>query len=283
VTIKGNGNLKLIELPQIRFPADLEVYDPKVTDNFEAGSNGIVGSKTFEYLIVPRHAGVFDIPAWSFSYLDPPKGQYTTFYNDIQRITVLKGDNETESAVISTPGREDIRVIGEDIRFIKTSRPDIKPKKLLFFRSGGYFFSFIISFLAFALAILILWFRFKNLADKEGVRYRKANALSRKHFQRARNSLTGKSDDDFLEALLKGLWGYLSDKMNMDVSGLSRDNIRDKLLTHGIDEPTLQDLNLLLESAEFLRYAPGTKEGDYQKLLEDAVNLVNKIDKTYKR
>lgn len=283
ITAKGNGNLKLIEMPSIRFPADLEVYDPKVTDNFEAGENGIMGSRIFEYLIIPRHAGEFDIPAWSFSYLDPTNGEYKTFSNDIQRITVLKGENDTESTLITTPGREDIRVIGQDIRFIKISKPDIRLKKPLFFGSRAYLFAYIISFLVFALCIVAIWYRFKNLSDQEGVRYRKANALSRKHFQRARNHLAGKNHDSFLEALLKGLWGYLSDKLNMDISALNKDNILETLTAHGIDDETLQALNQLLESAEFLRYAPGNMEGDDQKLLQDAESLVNKIEKSYRR
>lgn len=127
VNVKGNGNIKLIELPEFRFPADLEVYDPKVTDNIDAGSNGITGSKTFEYLIIPRHAGTFEIPAWSFSYFDPSLGSFKSFTSEIMTIHVTKGDGDTESTVVSTPGKEDIKMIGQDIRFIKQASRILKP------------------------------------------------------------------------------------------------------------------------------------------------------------
>jgi hypothetical protein len=283
VNVKGNGNIKLIELPAFRFPADLEVYDPKIIDNIDAGSNGITGSKSFEYLIIPRHAGSFEIPAWSFSYFDPAAVSFKTFTSDIMRINVTKGVNDSETTIVSTPGKEDIRVIGQDIRFIKTGKPNFKVRGDHFFASTGFIFSYIILLLLFIAVILYFRSRFKNLADVEGSRFRKANAISRKRLAIARKFLESSSRDEFLEALTKALWGYVSDKFNIDFSNLNRDNIRDLLMNRGVDEGTITDFIETIDNAEFLRFAPGTREGDLHQLLTRSEQVIISIEKSYRR
>ncbi|MCX6224312.1 MAG: BatD family protein [Bacteroidia bacterium] len=283
VTVKGNGNLKLIELPAFRFPADLEVYDPKITDNIDAGSNGITGSKTFEYLIIPRHAGSFEIPSWNFSYFDPTAGSFKTFTSDIMRINVTKGENDSEATIVSTPGKEDIRVIGQDIRFIKTGKPSFKVRGEHFFASAGFTFSFVILFLLFVVFIFFFRSRFKNLADVEGSRFRKANTISRKRLALARKYLESSSRDECLEALTRALWGYVSDKFNIDFSNLNRDNIRELLLNRGVDEETIKNLIETIDNAEFLRFAPGKADGDLNQLMTRSEQVIVSIEKTYRR
>ncbi len=283
VNVKGNGNIKLIELPSFRFPADLEVYDPKITDNIDAGSNGITGSKTFEYLIIPRHAGSFEIPAWSFSYFDPAAGSFKTFTSDIIRINVLKGDNDSDATVASTPGKEDIRVIGQDIRFIKTGKSNFRVRGDHFFASTGFILIYILLSLIFTALFLYYRSRFKNLADVEGSRFRKANAISRKRLAQARKFLETSSRDEFLEALTKALWGYVSDKFNINLSNLNRDTIRDLLVNRGVDEETINDFIETIDQAEFLRFAPGTGEADLQQLVARSEQVIVTIEKTYRR
>ncbi|TSA39268.1 MAG: protein BatD [Porphyromonadaceae bacterium] len=283
VNVKGNGNIKLIELPAFRFPADLEVYDPKITDNIDAGSNGITGSKTFEYLIIPRHAGAFEIPAWNFSYFDPTAGSFKSFTSDIMRINVTKGENDSEATIVSTPGKEDIRVIGQDIRFIKTGKPNFKVRGDHFFASTGFIFNYIILSLIFIVIILYFRSRFKNLADVEGSRFRKANVISRKRLALARKFLESLSRDEFLEALTKALWGYVSDKFNINFSNLNRDNIRDLLVNRGVDAETIKNFIETIDHAEFLRFAPGTGEGDLHQLLTRSEQVIISIEKTYRR
>lgn len=283
VNVKGNGNIKLIELPPFRFPADLEVYDPKIIDNIDTGSNGITGSKTFEYLIIPRHAGTFNIPSWNFSYFDPSAGSFKTYTSDIMNISVAKGENDTDATFISTPGKEDIRVLGQDIRFIKTGKSIFNIRGEHFFASAGYIFSYIILFLIFVVIILYFRSRFKNLTDIEGSRFRKANAISRKRLAQARKFLESSSRDEFLEALTKALWGYVSDKFNIDFSDLNRDNIRELLLGRGVEEDTVKNFLEAIDQAEFLRFAPGTGEGDLNQLLTRSEHVIVGIEKTYRR
>jgi hypothetical protein len=283
VNVKGNGNLKLIELPAFRFPADLEVYDPKITDNIDAGSNGITGSKTFEYLIIPRHAGSFEIPAWNFSYFDPASASFKTFTSDIMKINVTKGENESDATFVSTPGKEDVRVIGQDIRFIKSGKPNFKVRGDHFFASTGFILCYVILILIFILAILYFRSRFKNLADVEGSRFRKASAISRKRLGLARKYLESSSQDEFLEALTKALWGYVSDKFNINFSNLNRHTISDLLIARGVDEETVKGFIDTIDHAEYLRFAPRSGEDDLNQLLTRSEQVIVSIEKTYRR
>jgi hypothetical protein len=283
VVIKGNGNLKLIDLPVFRFPADLEVYDPKITDNIDAGSNGITGSKSFEYLIIPRHAGTFEIPAWNFSYFDPSSGTFKTYTSENMTIRVARGENDSESSVVSAPGKEDLRVIGQDIRFIKTSKTNLKLKGHNFYGSTGFIFVFVIVVLLFISIFLYFSYRFRNLADLQGSRFRKASLVSRKHLAMARKHLETSGRDEFLEALARALWGYIADKFNIEFSNLNRDNLRGVLESRGVDSKTIESFIETLDNAEFLRFAPGTGEGDLHELLARSEQVIDTIEKTYNR
>jgi hypothetical protein len=283
VNIKGNGNIKLIELPEFRFPADLEVYDPKITDNFDAGGNGISGSKTFEYLIIPRHAGSFEIPAWEFSYFDPTSGSFKTFTSNIMRINVIKGENDSEATMVSNPGKEDIRVIGQDIRFIKTGKINFRTKGEYFFGSSLFILLFLFIFLIFIAALLYFRSRFKNLADVQGSRFRKANVISRKRLTQARIFLEDSDRDKFLEALTHALWGYISDKFNIPLSDLKRDNIRDLLLSLNVEETTINNLIEAIDQSDYLRFAPGTGDADLHQLLNLSETVIIDIEKSYRR
>jgi uncharacterized membrane protein len=284
VTVKGNGNLKLIDLPPFHFPADLEVYDPKVTDNITAGSNGLSGSKTFEYLIIPRHAGTFEIPAWNFSSFDPSTGNYKTFTSNPMKIDVSHGENDTSGEImVTTPGKEDLRVIGNDIRFIKTGKPAFRTRGVHFFGSAGFFMIYVILLLIFTLTILFFRARFRNQADVEGSRYRRAISVSRKRLASARKALENSNQEEFLEALTRALWGYISDKFNLDASGLKRDSIRQLLLSRGVDEQIIRDFIDAIDRAEFMRFAPSAAGEGLQDLLTQSENMIISIEKTYRR
>ncbi|MFO7615636.1 MAG: BatD family protein [Bacteroidales bacterium] len=283
VVVRGNGNLKLIDLPSFRFPADLEVYDPKVTDQIETGLNGISGSKTFEYLIIPRFAGTFEIPNWSFTWFDPAAAEFRTYTTEPMKIEVQKGEQDAEGTVMTMAGRENIRLIGQDVRFIKTGDIRIRPAGQAFYGSKGFIFGYVISLLLFILTILLLHYRHKSLADAEGNRYRRASGVTRKRLAMARSHLARHDHEQVLESLLKAVWGYIGDKLNMDQSRLNRENIREMLEGKGISAETVQELEGLLDAIEFLRYAPGQVEGDYEALVSRTSDLILTIEKTYRR
>ena len=283
VVVKGSGNIKLLELPPFHFPADLEIYDPKITDNIDSGTNGITGSKTFEYVIVPRHAGNFDIPAWTFAYFDPSAGAYREFTSEAMQLRVTKGANDSEATIISTPGKEDIRIIGQDIRFIKTGKSALRKISHPFFGSTGFWFSYLAIFLLFILLASYLRNKFKNQGDVEGMRFRKAIAVSRKQLAAARHHLAANQSDLFLEALLRSLWGYIGNKFNLNLSELNRDSITDSLGSKGVEQETITGLIETIDSAEYLRYAPPIGDADFQALLHKAEEFIVLIEKSYRR
>ncbi len=283
ISLRGKGNLKLIEMPSIRFPADLEVYDPKITDNIETGENGISGSKTFEYLIIPRHVGTFEIPAWSFSYFDPSSAQYKTYSSDPLSLNVTKGDTESDPTLISTPGKEDIRVIGQDIRFIKTGKNSLKRTIGYFLSSTSFYFCYIVIALLLILALGYYRYQLKNQIDVEGTRFRKARSVSRRQLSKARACLNEGKQDLFLETLLKGLWGYLSDKFNLELAELNRTSIVGLLSDKMVPPDIITDLISIIDQAEYLRYAPSSGEADFNKLLNQSEDIIVQIEKSYRR
>jgi len=283
VTVKGSGNIKLIELPAFRFPGDLEIYDPKITDQVDAGNNGVTGSKTFEYLIVPRHAGSFEIPVWTFSWFDPTNGTYQSYSAGPMTLTVEKGANDNEATIISTPGKEDIKVIGQDIRFIKSDNTKFSKASRYFFGSAGFWLALISIFLISALVLFYFWNQFRNQTDIEGSRFRKAIAVSRKQLEKARVSLETGHSEVFLEALTRGLFGYISNKFNLGQIDLNRDNIKILLAQKGLEETIISGLMKTIDSVEFLRYAPPSGEADFRSLLAEAEDIIVRIEKTYRR
>jgi uncharacterized membrane protein len=169
------------------------------------------------------------------------------------------------------------------VRFIKTGDTRIRQAGQDFFGSKGFIFGYVISLLLFILAILLIRYRFRSLADAEGNRYRRASAVTKKRLATARYHLANHDHEQVVESLLKAIWGYIGDKLNMDQSKLNRDNIRDILAGRGMAAETLQEMDELLDSIEFLRYAPGQAEGDYEALVNRTSDLIMTIEKTYRR
>ena len=283
VTVRGKGNVKLIDLPPFKFPGDLEVYDPKIADQAETGSGGISGTKTFEYLIVPRHAGVFEIPSWTFTWFDPASGKYSDYTAPAMVLNVEKDPNNNETTLISAPGKEDIRVIGQDIRFIKTGIKGFQKVGNGFFGTAIFWFLLILVVLIALLFLGYLRYRFKNMDDREGFRFRKAIAVARKHLAASKSSLEAGKPDLFLEALLKGLWGYLGDKFNLQQSELTREAIEIHLDSQDSDKEITRSLIKVLDTAEYLRYAPGTGNADFKSLLDETEQIIIRIEKSFRR
>jgi hypothetical protein len=197
--------------------------------------------------------------------------------------TVTKGHHDSEATFISTPGKEDLKVIGQDIRFIKTDNPNLKSAGHQFFGSTGFYFSYILAILLLLLALGYFKYQFKNQNDIEGTRYRKAIAVSRKQLGKARTHLDAGKHEEFLEALLKGLWGYLSDKFNLELSALNRDSVTGLLISKGVADEIIDHLISTIDSAEYLRYAPPSGEADFRTLLEQSENIIVQLEKLYRR
>ncbi len=289
VHISGNGNLDLLKPVKIDFPPDLEVFDPKSVQNIKHSENGTSGSLNYEYVLIPRHAGNFRISPVLFSWFDPSVEKYKTGKSSEFTFSVEKSDVEDETYFTSplssgknNQGGKEVVSLADDIRFIRLTPPELRLIGKSIFGSPSFIAAYIIPlFLLFAL-ILFRKERIRRNADMNAVRNRKARKLAEKRLKRALIFL--KSDEiGFYDEILKAIWGYLSDKLGVNVSEISREKIASELRLQDLDPIIAQSLWALLDTCEMARYASETG-GDKQKVYDEAIRLISilqeKISKT---
>ena len=188
-TISGKGNLKLLEAFKLKLPADIETYDPKITDKINVSADGVKGSRTFDYLLIPRYAGNYTVPALPFSYFDPQKGQYVTLPGPEFLLKVAKGAGGDGMSVSRGTEKEDVKLLGNDIRYIKTNMPVFARKQNALFSSDFFWLLLIIPAICYVL--FLIWFRKykKDYADELGTKKRKANSMAQKQLKLANDFL----------------------------------------------------------------------------------------------
>jgi hypothetical protein len=278
IRIKGNGNLNLVEAPKIDFPPDFDTFDPKVTSSINNSSTGQSGTKIFEYLIIPRHAGNYRIPPVEFSYFDLNKNQYQTLTTGEFKISVARGNEEESAPVVSGLSREELQIIGSDILFIKPGPFELFPVERTVFGTIPFLSVYAISFVLFLLIIILMRAHIKKLQNQELVRNRKANKIARQRLRQAASHLKQNENESFYESVLKALWGYLSDKLNIPVSELSRETVEKNLATHTDDANLISGLIQLIDVCEMARFAPTQATGEMNKVYDDTVKLISKLE-----
>ena len=279
INVSGSGNLRLIEAPKLDLPVDFEVYDPKTTDRLNATDNGLSGSKSFEYLFIPRFAGQYTIPPVQFSFFNPATGKYVTRTSEGFTLNISKGDDEQSTTVTSAFSKEDVRFIGKDIRFIKQNQYKLKPVAVTFYGGNIFYLSYIGSLLLFALVALIYRRKLKENANMQLVRNKQANKLARKHLKKAASHMKQNQQEEFYEAVLKAFWGYLSDKLNIPVADLNRDNAVSSLLNRQVKNELTDELVSIIDTCEFARYAPSAAGGTMDELYNKSASLMGKLEK----
>ncbi len=282
VKISGNGNMKLINPLEFDFPADFEVYDPKTNQNLKNSAKGMTGSTTFEYLIIPRHAGDFTIPANEFTYFDPKAKRYITKLSPEFKITVAKGEGGVSNTTISSFTKEDVKFIGKDIRFIKTNIFEPIYKGKIFFGTLNFYLAYILPFLIFLLAFIFNRKRIKENADVAKMKNKRANRIAMKRLKAAAISLKANKKEEFYDEILKALWDYISDKFNIPLSDLSKDNINDILVNKDIDKEMITDFMTILDTCEFARYAPSSGSSEMDSLYQKTMETITKLEKNIK-
>ena len=282
LVISGTGNMKLINTPEVGFPQDFEIYDPKVDNKFNLTRSGLAGSKVIEYLAIPRHAGNFTIPPVEFSYFDLKSQSYKTLKTDAYTLNVAKGEGSADQVVANYTSKEDLKVLGKDIRYIKTGETSLTPKDDYFFGSMSYCLWYIIPLTLFAAYLIIYRKQALENANIAKVRTKKANKVATKRMKNAGKLLAEKNMSAFYDEVLKALWGYISDKLNIPVSQLSKDNIEEELLRYGLSEELIKEFIGTLNECEFARYAPGNQNEAMDKVYASAVDVINKMENSIK-
>ena len=283
LTISGVGNLKLIKAPEVKFPEDFEIYDPKVDNQFRITSTGLSGNQTIEYLVIPRNAGNYKIPALNFSYFDTKTKNYKTLTTEAYELQVDKGDGTTSHTVSNYNNKEDLRILNEDIRFIKQNDVKLRPRGGYFFNSFGYWLFYLIPLVIFIIIVIIYRRQIAENANVTKMKNKKANKVALKRMKEAGKLLSVSNCDQFYDEVLKALWGYTSDKLNISSSMLSKDNIEGKLQEHQVPQEVINEFINILNTCEFARFAPGEeKSQNMDKVYTSALDTIGKMENTIK-
>lgn len=283
LVVSGTGNMKLMDVPEVKFPQDFEVYDPKIDNKYNITREGLSGSKVVEYLAIPRHAGDFTIPPIEFSYFDIKSNTYKTLKTDAYTLKVEKGEGNAEQVIADFTNKEDLKILASDIRYIKTGATDLKKKQDFLFGTMPYWLGYIIPLLIFIATMLIYRKQVAENANVAKVRTKKANKVAVKRLKNAGKLLAANKRDEFYDELLKALWGYTSDKLSIPVAELSKDNIEEKLSSRQVSTELIKEFVDILNDAEFARYAPGDANATMDKEYKAAMDVISKMENSIKR
>ena len=277
IAVQGKGNIKLLENLPINFPPDFEVYDPKVVDKIGTSAAGVSGTRSFEYVIIPRHSGSFTIPSIPFSYFNPTTKKYVELETGEIVIDVEKGNEEQSSATFRSSTKEDLKYLGKDIRYIKTNETTLQQKGEYFFKSFTFWVSFFASPFLFLLFFFINKEQRKRNSNLVMVKSKKATKIATKRLKTAKSLLSEQNDKPFYEEIFKALFGYLSDKLNIPVADLNRENITDKLVSRQVNEEVVSTLSEILDRCEMARFAP-VSEISKETIYEQAVKIISQLE-----
>lgn len=284
LTVSGVGNMKLIKTPDVNVPKDFEVYDPKVTDNTEITRNGMEGSKTFEYVYVPRNPGHYTIPPVEFCYYDLESNSYKVLQSESFELDIEKGKNSGNGGVSSYANKEDVEELNSDIHYIKMG--DVKLQKDesdTFFGSLSYVLEYLIPFILFA--ILVFIFRKQAIANANVVqmKIKKANKMARKRLRTAKKLMEENKKEAFYDEIMRALYGYVSDKLSIPVAQLNKDNIREKLEEKNLDADLTNRVIQALDECEFARFAPADSSNTLEKFYEQVITLIEQVENSIKK
>ncbi len=275
--ISGEGNLKLIEPFELNLSSDFEVYEPKIADNARVSSSGMSGSKIFEYIIIPKHEGEYKIEPITFVYFDLSKKKYVTIESDEFNITVLEGDGE-EPSIVSGVQKEDVKFLGEDIRFIKTDASSFDKKDERYFGSTWFAALNLIAPVLFVLALIYKRRKRELEQNQYLLKNKRATKVARKRLAQSKKYLTNGDRDKFFEEVARALWGYLSDKLSIPASELNKEKASEKLDSKGVSEEVIDNCLATIDESEFARFASSESSGKMDDIYDKAVGTIRDLE-----
>lgn len=280
IKISGNGNLPLIQTPKVELPSSFEQYNVKTTESLHNDQRGISGYRQFDYPIIARAEGTYTIPETKFTYFNPNLAQYVTLTAEAANIIVLPDSTATNNVsrgIVSGIDKEDIKFLGQDIRFIKIDSPSLKKSNNPLMGSGIYY---LIILLLVAVTVFMYNHMRKAMANRNNtafVKGRMANKVALQRFKAAENHMKADYQRGFYEEMLKALWGYMSDKLNIPVSNLTKENVREELLKRHISADKIERYIAIISACEYAQYAPDSS-GHMQEAYAEGVDIVSILE-----
>lgn len=272
VVVGGIGNLKLIKQPVINFPKDFDKYDAKITDKTKLTTNGVEGNMIYDFLAVPRNQGKYVIPAIEFVYYDVEANAYKTIKTQSFNLNVAKGNGSASTSVDYSDLKD------KDIHPIKEGDYDIQDIHNIFYGSASYWIILTILFVIFVGVLIIFRKRAIDNADITKLKVKKANRIATKRLRYANMLMLKNEHEKFYDEVLRALWGYVGDKLNINVEELSKDNISEKLAQKNVDEKTISMFIQAVDECEYNRYAPGDIKGNMSQTFEAAMTAIIRIE-----
>ena len=280
VIVSGVGNLKLIKEPVVVFPKDFDRYDAKVTDKTKLTANGVEGSMIYDFIAVPRNAGKYEIPPVKFVYYDTSTNKYATIESKGFTLNVAQG---AKGGGVSDFTGQDVDLLNKDIRHIKTTPEELHGVNEFFFGSTSYWVTLALLAIAFISLFVIFRQRAIDNANIGKMRGKKANKVATKRLRVANKLMTAGRSSEFYDEVLRALWGYVGDKLNMPVESLSRENISQRLSEREVSDANVKLFISALDECEFERYAPGDAKGNMNKTFNAAMTAIENIEDTMKK
>lgn len=278
--ISGTGNQKLIQNPEVEFPSNFELYDPTIENELTASSNGLNGTRTIEYLVIPRYEGDYSIPPIEFSYFDINTRSYKTLKSPSYSVTVLKGDPSKTTA--STYVNQKEVKVEQDIRYIKTGKPKILKTDNFFVGSWSYWLWYLIPFVLFCVFFVLYRKQMKLNANIALMRNKRANKVAKRRLKQAEGYLKKHDKQSFYNEVLRALWGYFSDKLSIPGANLTRGNIEAELSDYGVDQSLIQQFMTILDTCEFARYAPVESTAEMNEIYQKTTEAIGKMENILK-
>ena len=282
--ISGTGNIKLLKTPEVKFPLDFDVYDPKMDVKVKPASNGQTGYKAIEYVAIPRFGGNFEIPSVKFVYFDVNKGSYQTLNTPVYKINVDGNATSTSGTTVVSPtvNKENVKQLSTDIRFIHTDiEKDLNKKSSHFAFSSSMYVCLLTPLFIFIIVLLLLQKQAKENSNVALRNTKRANKVAKKRLKEAQKCLKAGEKSKFYEETMRALWGYIADKLTIPVSELSKDNVQEKLTSHSCDEELIKEFLSCLSDCEFARFSPVVDDSlSMDNIYNRAADLIGKLDNT---
>ncbi len=274
VVVKGTGNMKLLKQPELQLPSDFDKYDPKVTENTKLSERGLTGSIVYNYIVVPRNMGQFDIPAISYVYFDTQTHTYKTITTAPIHLNVEKGNNNA-----SAGGKTALSDF--DIHDIMTDAP---ADRLVDSKLWGTWPYILISLLLLSGFIVIptVARRYNAAKAMSQGRIKKANKVAVKRLKKSFALMKASDTDKFYDEVMRALWGYVGDKFSISVDKLTRSNISDTLQEKQVPQQVIDAFIEAIDECEFARYAPGDSQGNMQSTYDKATRAITEIEENVK-
>lgn len=275
LTLKGTGNMKLISAPNVQWPKDFESYDAKVNENTKLTTSGLSGTITYEYQAVPHHAGKYEIPGVEFCYFDTDSRQYKTIKTEAFNLGVAPGLGGSRSTQVK---QEEVQDLGNDIRYIKTAPIRFRESGSSLWGGSVMLYSYLGICFVFFILLLILRRITKANANVVQRRGRKAGKAASKRLKSASKLMKAGDAGAFYDEVMRALWGYVADKLNLPVADLTKDNVSEKLQSKGVNEASTEKFLSVLGECEFARFAPGDPASNMEHLFSSATEVIDELD-----